>query len=167
MCGPTWGPVARGVSSHACFVFQNPDRPEDVDGTDPAFSGGQGGRAQPFSVPSWGLVIGCDFFSPLPNSLNPDQEVWTVSGCPSKMVLALVQSLVGAHSSRWRHLADSFCTSKPKPVLRLALNGTPKRVGEERRASLASFVSLGVRVPTFANTHPLPLLTSAPPWVSR
>ena len=88
------------------FVSQNPDRPEDVDGPDPAFSSGQGGRAQPFSVPSWVLVIGCDFFSPFPNSLNPAQEVWTVSGCPSKMVLALVQSFVGAHSSRWRHVAD-------------------------------------------------------------
>ena len=40
-------------------------------------------------------------------------------------------------------------------------------VWAKRRASLASFVSLGVCVPTFANMHPLPLLTSAPPWVSR
>ena len=50
----------------------------------------------------------------------------------------------------------SFCTSSPKPIQRLGLNSTPTHVGKAGRASLASSLSLGVCVPTFATTHPPP-----------
>ena len=64
------------------FLFQSPDRSGDVDGPDPASKGGWGGRTRPFSVPSWVSVVGRNFSSPLPNSLNPGQEVGTGSGRP-------------------------------------------------------------------------------------
>ena len=75
----------RRLLAHVLFLFQSPDGSGDVDGLDPASTGGWGGHTRPFSVPSWVSVIGHDFVSPLPNSLNPGQEVGTCSGrsgCP-------------------------------------------------------------------------------------
>ena len=72
----------RRLLAHMLFLFQSPDGSGDVDGPDPASAGGRGGRARPFSVPSWVSVVGCDFVSPLPTSLNPGQEVGTGSGRP-------------------------------------------------------------------------------------
>lgn len=68
-------------------------------------------------------------------------------------------SLVGARSSHWRCLADGsfFLHIEPKPSQRLGLNSTSTRVGEAGRASLASSLFLGVRVPTFATTYSPPL----------
>ena len=72
----------RRLPAHMLFLCQSPDGPGDVDGPDPASAGGRGGRARPFSVPSWVSVVGRDFFLPLSNSLNPSQEVGTGSGRP-------------------------------------------------------------------------------------
>lgn len=76
--------------------------------------GGRGGRARPFSVPSWVSVVGRVFCSPLPNSLNPGGQSgggWgaarAVLGAPCRTVWApRAWSVVGARSSRWRRLAD-------------------------------------------------------------
>ena len=72
----------RRLPAHMLLLFQSLDGFGDGDGPDPASAGGRGGRARPFSVPSWVSVVGRDFVSPLPNSLNPGQEVGTGSGRP-------------------------------------------------------------------------------------
>ena len=66
-----------------------------MDGPGPASAGGRGGRARPFSVPSWVSVVGRVFFSPLPNSLNPGVQSgggWgparAVLGAPCRTVWA-------------------------------------------------------------------------------
>lgn len=87
---PVWACVLSPVGSgrlrhllaHMRFLFQSPDRSRNVNGLDPASSGGWGGRARPFSVLSWVSVVRHDFFSPLPNSLNSSQELGTSLGRP-------------------------------------------------------------------------------------